>query len=176
MHLSLPVTMCFKNGIFSLCLENHVWKYSQVVIFGLCGTQTSKQLASSDWYKWFPMLDLSIGYLSHKIMLIMLIILNECLNLISINFNWSPKSWSSKKSPGQNFTNHFWYSQFIVVTSPYTVQFILCVCMFQLYFIFLEIIKHNMPKMSLLPYSILKWLHKNSQILIFFNAHWYGSS
>ena len=40
------------------------------------------------------MLDLSIGYLTHKIMLIMLIVLNECLNLISINFNWSPKSWS----------------------------------------------------------------------------------
>ena len=28
-------------------------------------------------------------------------------------------------------------------------------------------IKHNMPKMYFLPSSILKWLHKNSPILIY---------
>ena len=31
---------------------------------------------------------------------------------------------------------------------------------------FLEIIKHNMPKMLHIPSSILKWLHKNSSVLI----------
>ena len=44
MHLSLPVTMCFKNGIFSLCLENHVWKYSQVAyFFGLTHVEPKHQ-------------------------------------------------------------------------------------------------------------------------------------
>ena len=38
---------------------------------------------------------------------------------------------------------------------------------FSLTFIFLEIIKHNMPKCYfILPSSMLKWLHKNSPVLI----------
>ena len=53
-------------------------------------------------------------------------------------------------------------------------------CMFQLCFSFFVIIKQTMPKMLLffLPPSVLKWLHKNSPILIsfFFHVHWYDSS
>ena len=42
---------------------------------------------------------------------------------------------------------------------------------FQLHFTFLEIIKHNMPKMLLSPpSSTVKWPHKNSPILMFFKC------
>ena len=41
-------------------------------------------------------------------------------------------------------------------------------CVFQLCFAFLEIIKHNMPQMFFLPSSILKWLHKMLPVLMCF--------
>ena len=118
------------------------------------------------------MLDLNIGYLSHKIMLIILIVLNECLNLISINFNWSPKSWSIMQQEISRaklhktlLTKSIHHSTFFIHC---TIHFVcVCVCVFRLHFIFLEIIKHNMPKMFLLLYSLLKLLHKNSHILNF---------
>ena len=75
---------------------------------------------------------------------------------------------SSEKSPIQNFANYFWHIWSLTAPSPYTAE-IFFVC-FSCVFTFLKIIKHNTPKMLryLLPSSILKWLHKNSTILISF--------
>ena len=46
-HFSLPVTICFKNVAFSLCLsrESHAEIWSRRFFsLNLCGTQTSKRL------------------------------------------------------------------------------------------------------------------------------------
>ena len=93
-------------------------------------------------------------------------ILSMLANLIAINFNWSTQPWSiSKQETARNFANHFWHARSITAPSPYTAQ-IFFVC-FSHVFTFLEIIKHDMPKMcSFFPSSILKWLHKNSPILM----------
>ena len=82
---------------------------------------------------------------------------------------------SSKKSQTWNFANHFWHIWSVTAPSPYTAQIFFFA--FQLCFYLSWIIKHNMPKMLCFILSLmLKWLHKNSPILlVFFNAHWYDS-
>ena len=69
----------------------------------------------------------------------------------------------------RNFANHFWHVQSVTAPSPYTAQiFSLHFCCV---FTFLETRKHNMPKCCIFfPSSILKWLHKNSPILINFSS------
>ena len=99
---------------------------------------------------------------------------------MAINFNWSTRTWSivqreisSAKLGKPLLTRSISHSAFSIHCT--NLFFLRCSCVFT----FLEIIKHNMPKMLLffLPSSILKWLHKNWPILLslFLNARWYGS-
>ena len=70
-HFSSSVTVCFKNGTFSLYLgrESHAEIQSRRVFsLNLCGIQTSKQLTWPSWCKWFSVLDLDILSVSAPLM------------------------------------------------------------------------------------------------------------
>ena len=94
-----------------------------------------------------------VGYLPCGTMLIGL---NCCLDLIFINFNWSTPPWSIVQweiSSGflQIIFDMFDQSEHLLHTQSF---FLLC---FSCIFTFLEIIKHNMPKMFLLSSIITKF-------------------
>ena len=116
------------------------------------------QMIFNAWVGYFEY----VGYLPRGIMLIVLNV-----SILSLSTTGLPDlgASSSKKSPARNFTNHFWHVRSVTAPSPYTAQLFLHFCCV---FTFLEIMKHNMPKMLLffLPSSVLKWLHKTSPILI----------
>ena len=128
------------------------------------------QMIFNAWYGYFEY----VGYLPHGITLT---VRNSCLDLISVNFNWSTQPWSiiqreisSTKLRKPLLTRPISHSTFFI----YCTNFLRFSCVFT----FLEIIKHNTPKILLfLPSSILKWLHKTSTILISFslNERWYDS-
>ena len=98
----------------------------------------------STWFGYFKY----VGYFQHGIMWI---ILNWCLNLIALNFNWSTQLCSivSEKFLGWNFANHLWQIWSVTAPSPYSAH-IFCT-VFSCTFTFLEIIKHNMPKCCFFP-------------------------
>ena len=121
------------------------------------------QMVFNAWFGYFEY----VGYLPRGITLI---ILNECLDLIAINFNWSTGPWSiiqweiSSTKFHKLLFDMFNQSQhhFHMLYKPFFVCF-RCI------HTFLEIIKHNVLKMLLfLPWSVLKWLHRNSPILVSF--------
>ena len=101
---------------------------------------------------------------------ITLIALSSCLYLISINFSWSAWPWSiiRRGISSAKLCRPLWISH--TAPSPYTVQIFFL--SFSCVFTFLEIIKYTIPIMLIyfLPSSILKWLHKNSPVLIFFKC------
>ena len=74
---------------------------------------------------------------------------------------------SNEKSPAQNFASHFDAS---VSHSTFSIHCTNLILHFSCILTFLEIIKDNMQKMLLFSRLILKLLHKNSVVLIFFNA------
>ena len=121
------------------------------------------QMIFNTWFGYFEYID----YLPRGILLMAL---SWHLDLIGFNFNWSiqPRSIIHEKSQARNFMSHFWRIGSVTVPSPYTAQ------TFALYFsgafTFLEITKHNMPPKFafILSSSVLKWLHKNSPILLMF--------
>ena len=108
------------------------------------------QMIFSTWFGYFE----CVGYPPCGITLIAL---NYCLDLIFINFNWSTPPWSivqweiSSTNLQWFFANHFWHVWSVTAPSPYTNLFLRFSCIFT----FLEIIKHNMPKMFIFH------LHKN---------------
>ena len=78
------------------------------------------------------------------------------------------KNYLAKIIVPRDSANLFWHIQSVTAPSPYTAQIFFL--HFSYVFTFLEIIKHNMLKILhiLLLSSVLKWLHKNSLILMFF--------
>ena len=115
-----------------------------------------------------------VGYLPSSITLITL---SECLDLITINFNWSTGPWSTIQWEISSTKLH---KLLLTCSINHSTVSICCTKFFvgfRCIHTFLEIIKHNMLKMLLfLPWSVLKWLHKNSPILSFLkNARWYDS-
>ena len=84
-----------------------------------------------------------VCYVPHGIMLI---ILNLCLDLMAINFNWSAQPWSiiqreisSMKLCKPLLTHSISHSTFSIYCTKLCLHFSCIVT-------FLEIIKHNMPK------------------------------
>ena len=108
-------------------------------------------------------------YVSYLPCGIMLIVFNQCLDLIAINFNWSTWPWSiiqqkitSSKLGKPLLTYSISHSTFSIHCTN------LCICFaFQLHF-YLSWNKAYYAKniAYFLPSSILKWLHKNSPIFI----------
>ena len=93
------------------------------------------------------------------------------LQLVHPNMEHGPVIKIQHETSQTNFDTALCHSTFSIHCTNLFLHFS-CV------FTFLEIIKHNMPKMLLffLPSSIFKWLHKNSPMLIFFlNARWYDN-
>ena len=138
-HFSLPVTICFTNGMFLLHLsrESYVEIWSRRFFsLNLHGTQISKLLAKLNWPKWFSVLDFDIR-----------------LSLARCNVDCSQlMSWSNcyqlqlvyptlEHCPVKNLqhetVNHFWHAQH--------KSFLHFSCIFM----FLVAIKRNLPKMLL---------------------------
>ena len=73
----------------------------------------------------------------------------------------------SEKSLAWNFSNHFWHVQSVTACSPHTAQIAFCV---QLCFFLSWNNKAWYAEnfVYFLPSSMLKWLHKNSPILVSF--------
>ena len=102
------------------------------------------------WCRWFTRLDSDI--LSVLVILrgITLIILNECLGLIAINFNWSIRLWSviqqeiSSTKLHQSLLTHPSSHTFSIHCTNFLFFF-----NFSCVFTFLELIKYNMLKMLL---------------------------
>ena len=72
---------------------------------------------------------------------------SQCLNLIAINSTGLPNcgASSSERFAAQNFANHFWHVR--VSHSTFSTHCTNLFLRFSCVFTFLEIIKHNMPKM-----------------------------
>ena len=97
------------------------------------------QIIFNAWFGYFEY----VGYLPHGIPLI---VLNYCLDLITINFKWCTDcgALSSKKFPAWNFTNHFWHIWSVTATSPYSAQiFFFFFLHFRWVFTLLEVMKHS---------------------------------
>ena len=123
----------------------------------------------SAWLEYFEY----VSYLLHGITLI---VLNFCLDLITITSTGLPDlgAWSSKKAPERNFANHFWHIWLVTAPSPYTAQIFVCVCVCVFcIFTFFEIIKHNMLKMLLFSsiFSISMATQKFTNFYVFFFKH-----
>ena len=68
-----------------------------------------------------------VSYLPHSIAST---VLNECLNLITMDFNWSTQPWriiQQKISSMKTSINHFWRVWPVTAPSPYTTQVLFCV-------------------------------------------------
>ena len=100
------------------------------------------QMIFSAWFGYFEY----VGYLPRRIMLI---VLNVSIWLLSTSTSLpNHGASSSEKSPARNFANHVWHVWSVTAPSPHTAQ-IFFFLHFSCVFTFLEIIKHNMPKMLL---------------------------
>ena len=95
-----------------------------VFLLNLCGTQISKWLSQPSWDKWFSMLDLDICICQLSPACIMLIVLNLCLYLITLNFSRSTQPWSIIKQEISNikFQKRLWHIRSVTEPSPYTAQ------------------------------------------------------
>ena len=123
------------------------------------------QMIFSAWFGYFEY----VGYLPCGIILI---VLNECLDWISINFNWSTRLWSivqreifSTKLRKPLLTCSISHSTF----SIHCTNLFLC---FSCVFTFLEIIKHNMPKCCFFSsiFNIKMATQKSTNFDVFFKC------
>ena len=147
---SPPVTICFKNGMISLQVENYMWKYGQEIFFCLTYAipqtkviKTIAKLLQMIFNAWFGYFEYT-GYLQPGVTLV---ILNKYLDLIATNFNCStwPRSIGQQEISSQNLykpllTHSISHSTFSI---HWTNLFF-----FQLHF-YLSWIKHNILKMLL---------------------------
>ena len=74
---------------------------------------------------------------------------------------------SSEKSSVRNFTNHFWHVLSVTEPSPHTAQFFFA-CQLHFYLSWNNKVSYAKKVAYFLSSSVLKWLHKNSPILISF--------
>ena len=126
-HFSLPITVCFKSGIFSLCFsrEPHgeIWSRRFLFPLYLCGTQTEQHNQAG------------VYYFQHFIWISWVCQLSstyECIDRsqVLICSLWAASGLpdggasSSGKLPAQNFTNHFWHICSVTAPPPYTEQFV----------------------------------------------------
>ena len=104
-------------------------------------------------------------YVSYLLRGIDMIVLNVLIWSLSTSIGISNWASSIEKSTAWNFANHFDMFDLVIFFIHCTNLFFL---RFSCVFTFVEIIKHNMPKMLpfYLPSLVLKWLQKNSPILI----------
>ena len=146
-HISLPTTIHFKNGMFSPCLsrELHEEIWSRRFFFFLlnfCGIQTKwlkiKAGINDSQYALFWVCWLSPVWYN--------VDCSSCLNLITININYSTRTCNMKLCKP---LLDIWL---VTAPSPNTAQS--SFLHFSCDFTFLEI-KHNMPKM-LISFSTLK--------------------
>ena len=113
------------------------------------------QMIFSTWLGYFE----CVGYLPCGIMSIAL---NYCLDLTFINFTWFTPPWRitqweiSSTDLQCFFANHFWHVWSVTAPSPYINHFFFL--RFSCLFTFLEIMKHNMPKIFLLSSIFTKIL------------------
>ena len=137
-------------------------------------SDSHNQAGANDFQPWFGYFEY-VGYLLHGLTLI---VLNSCLDLIAINFIWSTWPWSSVQ---REISSTKLCKPLLIRSISLSTFSVHCTNLFLRFgcvFTFLEIIKHNMPKMLLFSSIFnIKRLHKNSPTLIslFLNAHGYDS-
>ena len=99
-----------------------------------------------------------------------LIVLNYCLNLIAINFNWSIWPLNIIQQEIYSMKLHKLLLTCLLSHSTLSTHYTSLFLCFSCVFTFLEIIKHTMLKCCFfLSYSLLKWLPPKSLILISFS-------
>ena len=123
------------------------------------------QMIFNAWFGYFE-------YVSYLLRGIILIVCNYCFDLIPINFNWSSRPWSivqqeisRTKLRKPLLTHSISHSTFSIHRTN------LFVC-FSCVFTFLEIMKHNMPKMLLFSsiFSIKMATQKFTNFDVFFKC------
>ena len=126
------------------------------------------QMIFSAWFGYFEY----VGYLPRGMTLI---VLNKCLDLITINFNWSTQPWSTvQREISSTQTTFEMFDQSQQLLHMRHKSFFA----FQLRFYLSWKIKHNMPKMLLLSsiFSIKMATQKFTNFDVYFlNTHWYDS-
>ena len=126
---SHPSQYVFKMGYFHyIKLENCMWKYGEVFFFffwlnlmWIPNIEVIKltmlmEMIFRAWFWYFEY----VLYLRPDIMLI---VLNEYLNLITVNFIWPTWSWSIiQREISSMKLWPFWHDQSVTEPSPYTLQ------------------------------------------------------
>ena len=136
---SSPVTICFKNGTFSLCSsrQSHAEIRSRKVfgfVFFFCLTSVESKYQSNLITKLVQMIFLAwSGYfeyvtpLSHGTTLTVLNNVNVSIWLLSTSTGLPNCGTQSSKSPAWNFAKQFWHVQSITRLSPYTAKIFFCI-------------------------------------------------
>ena len=127
-NFSSHVTICFKNGMFLLQFsrESHAEIQSRSVFFlNLCGTQTSKGLHNQTGAKDFQCLIwvfwvCRLSPTWHNVDCSQLMSQFDCYQLQMVIAPWG--ALSSKKSPAQNFANHFWQGWCLISHSSFSIH------------------------------------------------------
>ena len=92
---------------------------------------------------------------------IKLIVFNECLNLISINFNWSARPWNMVQQEVSSMKLCKPLLTCLTAPSPYTAQIFYCVSVSFFYLFWNNKAEYANNVALFLPSSILKWLHRS---------------
>ena len=129
------------------------------------------QMIFNAWFGYFEY----VGYLPSGTMLI---VVNQCLDLITINFNWSTRPWSIVQQEISSTKLHKTLLTRSVSHSTFSIHcrnfFLHLGCIFT----FLETIKHNMQKILLFSsiVNIKMAIQKSTNFDKFLkNARWYDS-
>ena len=106
------------------------------------------------WFGYFEY----FGYLPWGIKLI---VFNECLNLIAINFNWSARPWNMVQQEISSMKLCKPLLTCLIAPSPYTAQIVYCVSVSFFYLFWNNKAKYANNIALFLPSSLLKWLHRS---------------
>ena len=158
-------SQCFKNRTFLLHLsrQSHAEIGTRRVFFffplNLGGCQTTKQLTKPSWCQWFSTANLDILTMLaiSQVVEHWLFSIKVSIWLLSISTGLPNHGASSfEKYPAWNFANYFWH---LLSDTAHTFSIHCTNTFFHFSWVstFVEILKHNMPKMLLffLPSSIL---------------------
>ena len=125
-QFSLPITVCFKSGIFSLCFSREpngeIWSRMFLFPIYLCGTQNEQHNQAGVnyfqhfiWISW--VCQLSPTYVCIDCSQVFICSLSAAIGLPDLGAS------SSGKLPTWNFTNHIWHICSVTAPPPYTAQF-----------------------------------------------------